>query len=972
MQTPLLTTKFHIPQLHPGLVARRRLTQRLDEALRTGHRLLLICAPAGFGKTTLLSEWVAVCGIPVAWVSLDRGDNDLVRFWSYTVAALRTIHEGIGESILKALRAPQPPTIESLLPALLNEIAKIPDSFALILDDFSMITDQSIHDALNFFLNNLPSQMHLVLSSRDDPPWPLARLRARGEMTELREADLRFTPEETTRFLNQVMELDLPPEDVAALDARTEGWIAGLQMAAISMRGHRRTRDVPDLSGFIRTFTGSHRFILDYLVEEVLDQQPSAIQRFLVETSILERMSAPLCDAVRFGSAENADRSAQAATTGADAVRFGVAESADRSAQGATAGADAVRVGSADSPSASARTAVADSLDSQSILIRLQKANLFVVPLDNERHWYRYHHLFRDLLRSRLGQIYPSQISALHRRASKWYEENGLIPEAVGHALEAEDFEQVAHLVQGNALAMLDDGGLGTLVRRLDALPNELVRSQPWLCLAKAWSRVYTGPLDAVEPLLCAAEQALAEGKQRPEGVAAGRGDVGQGKSRNEQIVARITAIRTVVASMSGDHARAMELAIEALERLPEDALMVRGLVEAARAGALRQTGRLTAAARAYARAATVSEVAAGQHIAVYALCELAGLRLFQGQLHNAATAYRDALDLTEAYLERTGRRPLVSGYIFAQLSQVLLEWNDLDGAIQHVREGVKLCQEWGTADAVVFGCIDLARVLQALGDTSAALDAIQKAKSAAWDLSPWFVDQVAAAEMRLRLQLGEVAGASKWAQETGLKVDDELSFDRELMYRTLVRILIAQGRLDDALKLLERLLRMAEPAGAMGCVLEMLILQAMAYQACGEVDEALTILERALVFAEPEGYVRMFVDEGPPMGRLLWRAVGCGISPRYASQLLAALDTEVGDRERKVAPLPLSLGEPLSEREMDVLRLLPTHLSTPEMAEELIISVHTVRHHVKNIYRKLDVHTRMDAIGRAKRLGLL
>jgi LuxR family maltose regulon positive regulatory protein len=928
MQTPLLTTKLHIPQLRPDLVARRRLTVRFDEAVQLGHRLLLVCAPAGFGKTTLLSEWVAVCGIPVAWVSLDRGDNDLVRFWSYTVAALRTIHEGIGESILKALRSPQPPTIESLLPALLNETAKVPDSFALILDDFSMITDQNIHDALTFFLNNLPSQMHLVLSSRDDPPWPLARLRARGEMTELREADLRFTPEETTRFLNQVMELDLPPEDVTALDARTEGWIAGLQMAAISMCGHRRTRDVPDLSGFIRAFTGSHRFILDYLVEEVLDQQPSAIQRFLVETSILERMSAPLCDAVRFGSA--------------------------------------------DSPSASTGTAVADSLDSQSILTRLEKAHLFLVPLDNERHWYRYHHLFRDLLRSRLGQIHPSHVSALHRRASKWYEENGLIPEAVGHALEAGDFEQVAHLVQGHALAMLDDGELGTLVRGLDALPDELMRSQPWLCLARAWSRVYTGPLDAVEPLLCAAEQALADGKQRPEGVSAARGDVGQGKSKNEQVAAQVMAIRTVVASMSGDHARAMELAHEALERLPEDALMVRGLVEAARAGALRQTGRLTAAARAYTRAATVSQMAAGRHIAVYALCELAGLRLFQGQLHNAAAAYRDALDLTEAHLERTGRRPLVSGYIFAQLSQVLLEWNDLEGAIQHVREGVKLCQEWGTADAVVFGYIDLARVLQALGKPSGALDAIQKAKSAARDLSPWFVDQVAAAEMRLRLQLGEVAGASQWAQEAGLRVDDELSFDRELMYRTLVRILIARERLDDALKLLERLLRMAEPAGAMGSVLEMLILQAMAYQARGEADEALTALERALLFAEPEGYVRMFVDEGPPMGRLLWKAVGCGISPRYASQLLAALEAEAGDRERRVAPLPLSLGEPLSEREMDVLRLLPTALSTPEMAEELIISVHTVRHHVKNIYRKLDVHTRMDAIGRAKRLGLL
>jgi LuxR family maltose regulon positive regulatory protein len=944
MSTPLLKTKLHIPPPIPNPVARPRLIQRLDRALRLGHKLTLVSAPAGFGKTTLLSEWVAVCGIPVAWVSLDSGDNDLARFWAYVVAALRTIHGDVGESILNTLRLPQSPTLESLLPALINEIAKVPNPFVLILDDFHLITDQKTHGAVTFFVNHVPPQMHLVLSSREDPPWPLARLRARSEMTELREADLRFTRKETTQFLNQVMEFDLSPEDVAALDARTEGWIAGLQMAAISMRGHRRTQGVPDLSGFIRAFTGSHRFVLDYLVEEVFDQQPPATQQFLLETSILERMTAPLCDAVRFGSAESPS----------------------------TARADAVRLGDAKMPRGPGRTAVTDGHDSQSILNRLEQANLFLIPLDNERCWYRYHHLFRDLLRSRLGQTCPGQISTLHRRASKWYEENGLIPEAVGHALEAEDFQHVAHLVQGNALAMLDDGELGTLVRRLDALPDKFTRSMSWLCLARAWSRVYTGPLDAVKPLLSAAEQALVEGKQRPEGVAAARGDVGQGMAKNEQVAAQIMAIRTVVASMSGDHTRAMEFGDEALERLPEDALMVRGLVEAARASALRQTGRLAAAAQAYARAATISQAAAGRHIAVYALCELASLRLFQGQLHRAASAYREALALTEAHLERTGRRPLVSGYIFAQLSQVLLEWNDLDGAIQHAREGVRLCQQWGTADAVVFACIDLARVLQALGDTGGALDAIQEAEEAARELSPWFVDQAEVAEVRLRLALGDVASASKWAQERGLRVDDELSFDRELLYRTLVRILIAQDRPDDALKLLERLLRVAEAAEAMGSVLEMLLLQARAHQARGECDEALAALERALLFAEPEGYVRTFVDEGAPMSRLLWKAVRRGIRSPYASQLVAALQTELDDRKRKVDPFPLSLVEPLSKREMDVLRLLPTSLSTPEMAEKLIISVHTVRYHIKNIYRKLDAHTRMDALVQAKRFGLL
>jgi len=401
MATPLLTTKLYIPPIRPDRVPRPRLIERLNEGLH--RKLTLLSAPAGFGKTTLLSEWTRQSALPVAWVSLDVGDSDPARFWAYFIAALQTIHQSVGEPALAALQSPQPPWLEGLLTGLINEIAQAPAPFVLVLDDFHMIAGQPIHDGITFLLGNLPPQMHLIVSSRADPPWPLARLRARRDMTELRVDDLRFTSAEAASFLNEVMKLELSPGDVAALEERTEGWIVGLQMAALSMRGRE------DVSGFIKAFSGSHRFILDYLVEEVVDRQPRDIQEFLLKTSILERVTAPLCDAV----------------TGAN--------------------------------------------DGQTILAQLEQANLFLVPLDDERRWYRYHHLFADLLRNRLAQVWPDRVPTLHRRASEWYDSKGQIVEAVGHALMTGDVEWIESLVAANALAVIYHGELATVARWLDA-----------------------------------------------------------------------------------------------------------------------------------------------------------------------------------------------------------------------------------------------------------------------------------------------------------------------------------------------------------------------------------------------------------------------------------------------------------------------------------------------------------------------
>jgi len=772
-----------------------------------------------------------------------------------------------------------------------------------VLDDFHLIAEPQIHEGLVFLLDNLPPPpggMHLIVSSRADLPWPIARLRSRGELTELRPVDLRFNPKEVTAFLNDVVGLGLSPEDVAALDARTEGWIAGLQMAAISMRERKQIQGAHGLSTFIQTLSASHRFILDYLVEEVLSQQPPIIQEFLLQTSILEQMTAPLCNAV----------------TGRD--------------------------------------------ESQAILDQLEQANLFLIPLDDERRWYRYHHLFADLLRRRQEQSGRDQAIVLHRRASEWYEQNGLTAAAVGHALGAGDVERVARLARRNALAVMHYDELATVVRWLDTLSDEFLRTRPWLGIACAWARFYMGRLDAVQSQL--------------DNIEAGLQDVDDAQS----LAGHIAAIRCYVAAIRGEMSQAKLLGDEALGLLPDQEQAMRSFVISLQSTILRWSGDLGAAAQASARAVPISREAEDSHVAVEALIIYGALLHTQGQLHEAFALCQEALLLADECARQQGRQPPVVASVHRLASKILYEWNDLQGALRHARQSIDLSEEWGGVEDLAFAYMGLARVLQATGDVQGALDAIEKGRQKAGVFSPWFGNYGAAHQARLWLAQGNQAAAMHWAQESGLSPDDEPGFQYTWEYGVLARVLAARGMPDEALALLDRLLEVAETAGARLQTIEILLLRALALQEKGSKDQALTALARALHLAEPESFVRTFVDEGAPTGDLLREAARRGIAVEYAARLLAALEGETERREsgtQEIArgePSQALLVEPLTDREIEVLRLLNTRLSVSEVAEELVISRHTARTHIKHIYEKLDVHSRADAIQRARELGLL
>jgi LuxR family maltose regulon positive regulatory protein len=906
----LLTTKLYIPPPLPNLVERPRLIGRLNEGL---HRILtLISAPAGFGKTTLVSEWVAGCGRPAAWLSLDESDNDPARFLTYFIAALNRA-EGtettIGEGALGMLQSPQPPPTEAVLTSLINEIAALPDRIVLVLDDYHLIEAQPIHDALTFLLEHLPPPergLHLVIATRDDPHLPLARLRARGQLTELRGADLRFTSSEAAAFLNQVMGLDLSAEDIAALETRTEGWITGLQLAAVSMQGRK------DTSTFIKSFTGSHHFVLDYLVEEVLEQQSERVQRFLLQTAILDRLAGSLCDAV----------------TGQD--------------------------------------------DGRATLEMLDRANLFIVPLDEERRWYRYHHLFADLLRQRLRQTQPEQVPTLHRRASEWYEQNGFTDQAIEHALRAEDFERATHLIERVADAVWVRGEDTKLRLWLEMLPKELLFSKPQLCIFHAWSLSSSGQESAAEKSLQAVEKMLGPSTKRMAETASGVQDQ-LPASDDIKLRGRLAATRALLAFYQGDISGLTQYARQALEYLPEKDLSWRSIAANALADAHDFRGEVATAYQTRLEALEVSKAAGNRYQIMISSLKLAIILRQQGRLQQVMEICQKQMQLAS---ESGMSHPVALGLLLAIWGELLAEINDLDGAIHKATKGVELAEQGGDVASIGWSYLCLTRVLYSMGDLTGAEAVVQKMESTAqvYDVPPWSTSIMAGWQARIWLAQGKLDTASQWVEKRGLDPDDELTHLNEMEHIVLVRILIAQERLEEAIRLLQPLLKVEETMGHVWREIELLILQALAFQAGGDIARAMATLEQALTLAEPGGFVRIFVDEGPPMARLLYEALSRGMAPEYVQRLLAAFpDVEPEQASPLSAQAPESdLIEPLSERELEVLQLIAEGLTNPEIASRLFLSLHTVKAHTHNIYGKLGVHNRTQAVTRARALGVL
>ena len=938
MTETLLQTKLYIPPLRPNLVPRPRLFDQLNRGLDEDCKLTLISAPAGFGKSTLITEWryripdsadpQSLCRNPsFGWLSLDEGDNDPNQFLRYLLAALQRIIPGVGETAQASLHSPQPPSMEMVLTSIVNEIATKAEAdtlsnccYMLVLDDYHVIQTQAVHDILQFFLDHLPPPLHLAICGRADLPWPLSRLRAGDQITEIRSTDLRFTLEETTQFLNRLMRLDLSAVDLVALEQRTEGWIAGLQLAALSMQGLGEQ----DRHDFVSAFTGSSRYIVDYLVDEVLARRPAGTKDFLLQTSILKRMSGSLCDAV-----------------------LGL----------------------------SSRDIVVPQ--SQSILEQLEQANLFLIPLDDKRGWYRYHHLFADLLRVRLKQTYPDRLATLHRRASQWYASRAFWDEAIRHALVAGDMEEAARLVEQNAMKAFIRSELARLMRWVDALPDDLVKSRPWICVYHAWALRLTGaPYVDVESRLQIVEQAL----ERDSGLSAPgsqAGGVVMTQKETQHLLGHFYALRAYQALYSEQLDQVKEPSYRALDNLPQDSFM-RSTVALAIGLAARFGGDLTAASRAFIEARAIGLKYENRYVGVIATCRLAYTQMLAGQLQQAAKTCQEALQMATG---KDGRRLPVAGYALVYLGAIYREWNALETAAKYLVEGIDLCAQVGYILDQIVGQTNLAQVRMAYADWDAAYAACRKAEQLSQKMRGYLYALRWAEDCRVRLWLTQcptepdcLRQASQWASTSGLGIDDELNFLHDLAHITLARVLVARGRadpdgqhLDDAHHLLARLLETAESAGWMGKAIEILVLQALAYQAQNRLADALKTLERALVLAEPEGYIRVFLDEGQPMARLLYKAAERQISPEYTGRLLAAFPAREPIQRRQV-----QMVDPLSEREMEVMQLIAGGDTNAEIAQALYITVGTVKNHVKNVYSKLNVHSRAQAIARARDLGLI
>jgi LuxR family transcriptional regulator, maltose regulon positive regulatory protein len=899
----LLATKINLPRPRPDRLARSRLRQRLDEGL--GRALILVCTPPGFGKTTLLADWATSTAMPVAWLSLDPDDNDPARFWRYVVAALERAGVAVAERVGSLSPQGGEASGHAVVTAVINQLEALPDQVVLALDDYHVIESSPIHDGVAFLLDHLPPQLHLVIAGRSDPPLQLARLRATGRLCELRAADLRFTPEETGAFLRELWGLDLAPEAVTVLEGRTEGWAVGLQLAALSLR------DRPDPDVFLDAFSGTHRFILDYLSEEVLERQPQPVRAFLLQSSVLERLSGPLCDAVT----------------------------------GTSGGQD--------------------------MLEALERANLFLVPLDEERRWYRFHHLFADLLRASLQRSHPELAPELHRRAADWCQQHGLIDDAIRHRLGSGDAPSAARLVEEQLDEALRRGEDVILQRWLSALPEEAVQAVPALCLAQGLMEFHLGHLHSVERLLEHAEQAFDPRRQPPRPVRTTAGMVAELPAAIALLRAELTAVRGDSAGTAG-YARSALAEMAAEEHAPR--FWARWLL----AFAAWLGGRMEDAERALVELVAEGRATPEFDPVMSTGFTLARVQRARGRLDAALRTCQDGLSFATQGGRLTGYQ---AGEPHVGIAEVLYERDELDLALEHVTQGIELCRQVLVLRKWDRGLCTLGWIRQAMGEADAALEAMDEACRLYPTVEVASLFNPAPAERaRLLLAQGRVDEAARWTEERGLSDDDEVSYPRERDHLVLARVLLARAEPARALGLLDRLDTLAELQGRAASVIEIRALRALALQATGDHQGALAAVAEALSLAQPERCVRVFADEGPPMAALLKSLMGARRAGRWAAASGAAQEhlnrvvqafAPAGPRGTTAAA-GLGLIEPLTAREREVLSLIAAGRRNREIANELVVTIETVKKHTSHIFDKLGAANRTQAVTRARELGLV
>jgi LuxR family maltose regulon positive regulatory protein len=875
--TTLLPTKFYLPPVPARFVARPQLLEKLDEALSC--RLTLISAPAGAGKTTLVSAWVQSVhnkGVSIGWLSLDDADNSPMRFLENLLGCLE---EGgvVIETVTPPSEREAQVQVEFVLADFIRGLITLKREVVLILDDYHLIQNLEVHYTLEYLLVHSPPRLHIMILTRSDPPLELARLRVAGQLVELRMDHLRFSAQEAAAFLKKAAGIQLTDGDVAALNERTEGWIAGLQMAAISMRGRE------DVAAFVAAFAGSHRFVFDYLLEQVLNHQTPEVRGFLLKTSMLERLSAPLCDAIveTGGSARN-------------------------------------------------------------LLDILERSNLFLVPLDDERGWYRYHHLFADLLKLMLEQTYPGLSVELNRRACRWHESHGMLPDALHHAMSSGDMQLVAQVVSANVLVLVEHAELMPVLLRMDAVPREQRAHLPWLGIAHAWSLAYTGQMERSGAALMLAEQ-------QSETLT---------NDERDRLMGHIAAVRAYSAWVYGNQQEAVDLAGQAARLLPVDEIAVRALNLSTLGNALTQYSANPDAVEVLEQALALSRQAGQSHVLMAAASALAYAYISLGRLRKAYELCAEAIAIAVASQRRGGQMLSAASSAYAMMASILSEMGEIEESIQNARTGLALSEHWGQIDTMLLCLLNLANSLSLACDTAAAQQMLQRARKLAQKVSPWFVLNVDQVELRILLDAGEIDQAAHLVTEIGAGLTAPME----------VHWLVKQNRLDEALTLLERALPKALENPSLETV-RLGISQSLAFYMKKDEARALQALRQTLALAEPEYLVSAFVREGAAMENLLRLALARSFSPRFVRLLLSAFETQ---RKPKPTPMIETLIEPLSERELEVLQHLNSYLSTQEIAEFLVVSANTVRTHIKNIYGKLGVHGRSSAVRRAKELGLL